>query len=103
MKLIIKRSVTVCLILLIGYMVFTPIGALRTAVFLWSPVDAIFLQAKEATASEVGLSKLDNPKNTTIYRIVSNVPYAKATDTDMYNWIVTRYGVFYVAKYYGWC
>lgn len=103
MKSIRKRIVTVCFVLLLCYMVLTPIGALRTAVVIWSPVDAILLQAKAATAAEAGCSKLDNPPNTTVYRIVSHVPYAKATDTDMYNWMVSKHFIFYTAKYYGWC
>lgn len=103
MKSIRKRIVTVSFVLLLCYMVLTPIGALRTDVFIWSPVDAILLQVKVATAAEAGCSKLDTPKNTTVYRIVSHVPYAKATDTDMYNWKVSKHGIFYTAKYYGWC
>ena len=104
MNSMVKRIVAACLLLLVCYVVLTPIGALR-ATLLWSgfPAEALHLQVKVATAADVGLSKLDNPSNTTIYRIVSNVPHAEFTDTDLYNWIVSKHGIFYTAKYYGWC
>lgn len=105
MKSRLKRILPICFVLLLCYMLFTPIGALKTAVLLYTdtPIRALLLQSKVATASAAGCSKLDNPENTTVYHIVSHVPYGKATDTDMYNWIVSKHGIFYVGKYYGWC
>ena len=92
------------LLLLLGYVFCTPMGALRGAVARTGyPVSAITLQAREAMAADVGLVALDNPENPVIYKIETNIPHEQATDAYLENWIVYRYGCFYFAKYYGWC
>lgn len=93
-----------CLSLLTAYFFLTPIGALRGAVALSGhPIDAIMLRVRIATAQDVGMGKLDNPSNSTIYRITDNVPYYYETGTEAKNWIVIKLGPFCIAKYYGWC
>lgn len=91
-------------VLLLGYVFLTPIGALRTAVALAGyPVSACTMQVREATAKDVGLIELDNPKHSTIYRIETNIPHELDTDADLENWIVCRKFGIYMGEYYGWC
>lgn len=91
-------------LLLASHLLFTPIGSLRVALLLHGyPASAVFLSVQEASSSDVGLSELDNPANTTLYRIIQPIPHESATGSDLINWIVTRHGIFYTADYYGWC
>lgn len=85
------------------YLFCTPMGALRLGVALSGhPVAAVTLQARAAEAKDVGLTALDNPAGTTIYRITHAAPYCGATGTVGRNWIVTRVGPICLADYYGW-
>ncbi|WP_304509221.1 hypothetical protein [Anaerotignum sp.] len=66
----------------------TPVGALRASVALHGyPISAFKMKVRVASAEDVGLVELDNPKNSTIYRIESHIPYEKATDGYLENWI----------------
>ena len=99
-----KRILLVALLLFLVYVFCTPMGALRGAVARTGyPISACTLQAREATAADVGLVALDNPENSVIYKIETNIPHEQATDAYLENWIVYRFGCFYFAKYYGWC
>lgn len=91
-------------LLIAAYLFCTPTGALRRTLLLAGyPVSAVFLSAREASASDVGVGTLEPSEHTTIYRILSPVPHESATDADLENWIVTQHGLFYTAEYYGWC
>jgi len=95
--------VLVCLILLAAYFFLTPIGALRGAIALSGhPIDAVMLQARIASAEDVGLVNLDNPPNSIIYRITKHIPYYKETGAEAKNWIIIKTGPVCIAKYYGW-
>ena len=99
-----KRLLLIVLVLLLGYLFCTPMGALRGAVARTGyPVSACTLQARKAEAKDVGLIALDVPLHAVVYKIEKNVPYEEATDAKLENWIVYRFGCFYFGKYYGWC
>ena len=103
-KKIAKIGAALCAVLLLGYVFLTPMGALRVGVLLTGhPMSAFTMRVRQATPSDVGLRQLDHPKGTTIYHIDQNTPYEKPTRGTLENWIVTRYGIFYTAAYYGYC
>lgn len=84
--------------------IFDTHGTLRASVALCGhPISAFTMKVRVATAEDVGLVELDNPENSTIYRIESHIPHEKPTDSDLENWIVYKHFCFYTAKYYGWC
>lgn len=69
---------------LVGYIILTPSGALPSAVLLTGNFTSAFsMQTREATASDVSLAALVNPTNSTIYRITEDVPYEKATGSEL--------------------
>ena len=103
-----KKSLTKILVavlaLMLSYALLTPVGALRAGVFLSGhPLSALTLQARKATADDVGLKELDNPAGTTVYRVERSVPIDGRTTAKLENWIVERFGPVCVARYYGYC
>ncbi len=98
MKKKISRKIIgkVLIILVIAYFTMTPKGALRLAVLTSGyPLTAFTLEVADAPtdmvieANQIGYS-LKNP------------PIEQATEGELVNWVVTRYGIFYFAKYFGW-
>ncbi len=94
-----KKFLIGLFIVFIMYFTMTPSGAVRHSIF-WHgyPLHAVtFNVTKDLPATfrpaenQVGYSFTDNP------------PYASITDTQMYNWVATRYGIFYIGSYFGWC
>ena len=84
------------LIVLFAYLFLTPVGALSFAV------------AKEGyLIKAVTLQLSDKPyqvsieHNETMYTIL-NPPHENSTDSDLYNWVVIKKGIFYYGSYYGW-
>lgn len=92
-----KKIASLALILLgISYFILTPIGSLRMALLMnGHPITACTLELEENT---YGISAKENQ----IGYSLKNPPVEAETDAELVNWIVTRYGVFYLAKYYGW-
>ena len=97
MKRKLKRlTPTILLIIVLGYFFLTPIGALRLAVAIYGyPVKSITLQISD---KPYGKSVEDNQK---MYTLI-NPPYEESTESELKNWIVTRYGIFYFGNYHGW-
>ncbi len=104
MKKIGKRLAALSAALLIGYAVFTPMGALRTAVLMAGyPAQAVTMDVRRATAKDLHIKNMDNLAGCVVYRICGNTPYEGATDTNLENWIVHQHGILYTAQYYGYC
>lgn len=85
----------VCSAALLAYMIGTPAGALRLAVFApGRPVSAVTVQMRAAAAQDALLKQMDSPGDCIIYRIYENVPHDRSTDIGMENWAVCRHGIF---------
>ncbi len=78
------------------YFTLTPIGALRlgimaagypVAAWRFTVLEQPYHMALEE--NQLGYS-LENP------------PYEADTNSDLVNWVVTKHGPFYTARYYGW-
>ena len=96
-KLILVAAAGLLFVVLLAYVLLTPMGALRAAVFVnLYPASAVTMDAKVQRAADW------EPAGTAIYEITSHVPHERATDSDLVNWIVYRHGPFYTAEYYGW-
>ena len=84
------------IMVIIGYFLMTPIGALRGALIMSGhPVSAFTLEL------EPHADAIYTEKNQIVYSL-QNPPVEQATDSELVNWIVTRYGIFYIGQYYGW-
>lgn len=98
-----KKKLWILAAILAAYIFCTPMGAMRAAVLLSGhPLSACTLEARRAKAADVGLQELDNPPNSVIYVIEENAPWDTSTHSSLPNWIVYRYGCFYLGKHYGW-
>ncbi len=96
-KSIIMAVACILLVMLLAYAFLTPMGALRTAVFVnLHPASAVTMDAQVQRAADWVSAEA------VIYEITSHVPHERATDSDLVNWIVYRHGPFYTAEYYGW-
>ena len=96
-KSIIMAAACILLVMLLAYAFLTPMGALRTAVFVnLHPASAVTMDARFQRAADWVSAEA------VIYEITSHVPHERATDSDLVNWIVYRHGPFYTAEYYGW-
>lgn len=103
MKKYLSRALTLGLAAVLAYALFTPVGALRVMVALAGhPVSAVTMDVRKATAEDVHAKKLDVPDGVTVYHIQRNVPFDGQTAAKLENWAVKRYGVFYLAEYYGY-
>ena len=84
------------LILFLGYIIGTPIGALRFALFRYGYFqNSINLQISNKPY------KISLDKNEKVYTLV-NPPYSNETETKLQNWIVLKYGPIYIGTYGGW-
>lgn len=80
------------------YLFTTPIGSLRFTVLRYGyPINAINLKFSTDTYK----TPIDIKKNQTIYTII-NPPVEEATQSQLENWIISKYGPFYWGEYYGW-
>lgn len=74
----------------------TPMMALRLALFkTWFPIKAITLQVSDHPY------EADVQSNEKIYTL-TNPPTEEATQGILENWVVAKYGIFYVGEYLGW-
>jgi len=93
-----KIKFFVSLFLMVGLLIYifmTPKGALRLGIAMSGhPVKAV--------TSTITNKPYDfySKKNQIGYSL-KNPPYNKDTDSKLINWNVTRYGIFYVAEYFG--
>lgn len=84
------------ILIIIGYLVMTPMGALRLALLRTGfPIKAITLQVSDHPY-EVNVQS-----NEKIYTL-KNPPTEEATQGVLENWIVSKHGIFYVGEYFGW-
>ncbi len=95
-----KKNITIIIAALIvlaaAYFTMTPKGALRLAVISSGhPISAFTFEIKEEPYT---MSIKENQKGYSL----ENPPVEKVTDSELVNWIVTKHGIFYFAKYYGW-
>ena len=80
---------------LAGYCTMTPTGALRFRIAVSGyPVKAVTSVIQNETyafakSGQTGYSLYDPPVE-------------KATGSELVNWVVTKHGVFYTARYFGW-
>lgn len=97
MKKILTWVIPLLLVLVILiYLTMTPIGALRVAVLIHGhPIKAMTLQISN---DPYRMHLEENQFGFTL----EDPPYERDTDAYLYNWVVTRYGPFYIASYYGW-
>ena len=85
---------------LFAYLTMTPVGALRLCIALSGhPVSAV--------TAEIGPESYDFSQGSQIGFSLTgsepgSVPYEKATDSYLRNWVVTPHGIFYTADYFGW-
>ncbi len=78
------------------YITMTPEGALRFKLLTSGyPIKAVTMRLREKAYP---MSLDFNQKGYTL----ENPPTEKDTQAELYNWVVTKHGIFYTAKYYGW-
>lgn len=82
----------VCIIIILCVITFSRGAALRAAAFLHSPKSAISMKYEKV--GNIGTQK-------TLYRITENPPVEKATESELYTWVVYSFGPFHFAEYYG--
>lgn len=92
-----KRIIRAGIILvIIAYFLMTPIGALRGALIMSGhPISAFSFELEEHADAIY-------TKDNQIGYSLKNPPIENATQSELVNWIVTRYGIFYIGRYYGW-
>ncbi len=96
MKIKKRTFIIILLLLILAYFTMTPIGALRLAVLSSGyPVRAFTLELEEEPIDMV-------VEENQIGYSLKNPPIEFATQGELVNWVVTRYGIFYVGKYFGW-
>ncbi len=101
-KRIQSAAVTLLSVLLLCYVFFTPVGALRLSVFCHGyPIEAVTLRTREATVQDTG-AVMNNPAHSTVYTITEHIPYEVPTGGELRNWIVYRFFVFHIMGYYGY-
>lgn len=78
------------------YILMTPVGALRFAIFRTGyPVSAFTMKLSDNPY------KTDIKSNEEIYTLI-NAPIEEATQGVLENWIVSKHSIFYFGEYYGW-
>ena len=95
-----KKSIimifSIIIVVLITYLIATPIGALRFAILREGyPIKSITMKLSD-TPYEIGVKG-----NEKVYTL-KNPPMEKATQGILENWIVSKHGVFYWGEYLGW-
>jgi len=91
-----KRGIALVFALcLVIYLFMTPKGALRLGI-------AISGHPASAFTSEIAGKAYDfyTEKNEIGYSL-KNPPLEQQTEVELQNWIVRRYGIFYIARYFG--
>lgn len=83
------------IIVIIGYFLMTPIGALRVALILSGHPISAFTFKIESQAYTI------YTKENQVGYSLQNPPIDRVTEGELQNWIVTRYGIFYIGRYYG--
>ena len=95
-----KKSIimifSIIIVVLITYLIATPIGALRFAILREGyPIKSITRKLSDTPY------EIDVKGNEKVYTLI-NPPIEKATQGILENWIVSKQGVFYWGKYLGW-
>lgn len=87
----------IALVAFVGYFLMKPIGALRLNIIsMGHPISAFTFTVMDAPLYEFGAGG----ENKFCYSL-ENPPFEKETQSELVNWVVTKYGVFYLADYYG--
>ncbi|MFA9379097.1 MAG: hypothetical protein ACERKZ_20480 [Lachnotalea sp.] len=95
MKKKLKWIIIFLLIVLCFYSFMTPRGALRFAIAISGhPIKSI-------TSLDITDKSYFYTEDNQIGYSLDNPPYDTLTATELRNWVVTQYGVFYIAEYYG--
>ncbi|MCB6993888.1 hypothetical protein LI177_10390 [bacterium 210820-DFI.6.37] len=84
--------VIICIAMIICMISLSVDATLRTVIFFYSPKSAVSMEYEK-------LKDIDDTK--TLYRITENSPMEKATQNELYTWVVYSFGPFHFAKYYG--
>lgn len=84
--------VGICILIIICIISLSAGAALRTSVFFYSPQSAFSIEYRKVKT--IG-------ENQTLYRITANPPMEKATQQELYTWMIYSFGPFHFAKYYG--
>lgn len=88
----------VLLIMVFLFISTTPEGAIRISLFKTGHPIQAFTTKMEFRDDPYYYSNYNNEQ---MYTFI-NPPYAKETGTELYNWVVKKFWIFYYAKYYGW-
>lgn len=83
------------IMVIIGYFLMTPIGALRGALIMSGHPVSAFTMELESHADTI------YTEENQIGYSLQNPPVERMTEGELANWIVTRYGIFYIGQYYG--
>ncbi|MEG0803797.1 MAG: hypothetical protein RSF90_02450 [Pygmaiobacter sp.] len=92
-----SKQIAILAVLLLGvYLLMTPKGALRLGIAVAGyPIKAI-------TSVIVDKSYPFYSAENQIGYSLQNPPYEKETHSELINWNVKRYGIFYIAEYFGY-
>jgi hypothetical protein len=91
------KKETVITLIIIGGLISVTMSKdfmLRSAVFFVSPKSALTMEYEY-------YKDLPDSDNAKLYVITKNIPVEKATQGELYTWVVYNYGPFYFAAYYG--
>lgn len=96
-----KIAALALMLALFGYLTLTADGALRASMVMsGNVVSALTMRAEEASAEDLGLAELPQDLKGTVYHIEENAPVDRASQTEMDNWLVKRFGPFRSAEHY---
>ncbi len=96
-KSLAEKIFGVVAVLLIVYCFLTPMGSLRfTLAISGHPITAVTAKVMDEPYRASDL------KDTQTMYSLENPPVEKATQAELTNWLVTRYGPFCFCEYYGW-
>ncbi|WP_042274366.1 hypothetical protein [Faecalimicrobium dakarense] len=95
MKIKSENMISIIIMLIIVYVIGTPIGALRFAIArTGNLITAITLKISDKPHNaKIGESQM-------VYTLI-NPPVEKATQGELKKWIVTKYGLIYWGNFYG--
>lgn len=90
-------------LILLSYLLLTPVGSLRLALLTHSfYLDAIRpLHIEKIVHPSNPIYPFDLTENELGF-VLHPAPYEKDTDSNLINWRVSKHGIFYTARYNGW-
>ncbi|KIR01814.1 hypothetical protein P261_00628 [Lachnospiraceae bacterium TWA4] len=93
-----KMIIVAIIVLVLGYLTITPMGALRlsvamTGITVGDPIHGFIVKIDNDD------SYFEVKENQVVYRL-ENPPIESGTG-ELTNWLVTKHGIFYTAEYYG--